>query len=130
MPNGIPLPTIYLDDNADGNLLITALTNAGFIVISPRQTGTKDSDDDEHLNFAAAHGHVLLTNDAEFRTVWHPRHIAAGGHHAGVLVYYTDNDVHRDMQPGEIVRSIKNLLHQFPRDQLRDQLFILNEWRY
>lgn len=56
---------VYLDDDLDSNALIGLLQRAGHEVISPRAVGTRGVADEEHLRYAAAHGLVLLTANAE-----------------------------------------------------------------
>ena len=119
--------TIYLDDCSDDNRLIHSLTLAGHTVISPRSTNTKDLDDGDHLRYAAAHGYCVLThNPADFRRLhrdWQDR----GFTHSGIFVIYRDNNIRKDMNNIDIVRSIANLsASNLP---IANEIHILNQWR-
>jgi hypothetical protein len=102
--------TIYLDDCSDDDDRILFLTQAGHTVISPRTTGTKDSKDPEHLEYATTHGYVLLTpNPVDFRRL-HRDWQAKGRAHSGIFLIYQENNVRKDMDHPDIVRAIGNLL--------------------
>jgi Domain of unknown function (DUF5615) len=56
---------LYLDDDLDGNILISLLQHAGHAVVSPRVVGTRGVLDPAHLRYAADHDLVLLTANAK-----------------------------------------------------------------
>ena len=119
--------TIYLDDCSDDNSLIHSLMLAGHTVISPRTTNTKALDDGGHLRYAAAHGYCVLThNPADFHRLhrdWQDR----GNTHSGIFVVYRDNNIRKDMNNIDIVRSIANLsASNLP---IANEIHILNQWR-
>jgi hypothetical protein len=118
---------LYLDDCADHGNLVRLLTSAGYRVVTPREAGTKGARDPDHLAYAAAHGHVLLTlNPDDFRDL-HGQWQAAGLAHAGIFLVYQENDVKRDMQHADIVRAIgKSLASGLP---IENECHVLNQWR-
>lgn len=80
--------SIYLDDCADDDLLVAFLQQAGHNVTTPRVAGTSGASDTNHLEYAAQHGHVLLTkNPDDFRNE-HARWQAQGRTHSGILLVY------------------------------------------
>jgi hypothetical protein len=88
-----------LDECSDDDNLIIFLTQAGHTAISPRTTGTKGWDDADHLEYAATHGYVLLTqNSPGFRRL-HRDWQAQGQTHSGIFLVYQDNNVRKDMRP-------------------------------
>ena len=119
--------TIYLDDCSDDNRLIHSLTLAGHTAISPRSTDTKGWEDGDHLRYAATHGYCLLTlNPADFRRLhrdWQER----GCTPSGIFVIYRDNNIRKDMNYTDIVRSIANVLaSNLP---IVNEIYTLNQWR-
>ena len=117
----------YLDDCADDDDLIVFLSRQGHTVYSPRREGTKSISDPAHLEYAAAHGYVLITkNPKDFQDL-HDEWQAQGRAHSGILLIYQDNIRSKDMEPPEIVGAISHLLASgLP---LANELHILNQWR-
>ena len=119
--------SIYLDDSLDWGLLIVLLRSAGHTVISPRDVGTRDWDDPDHLAYAAQHDYALLTKDPDDFTQLHHDWQAQGRAHAGILLVYYEGDVSKDMKPHDVVRAIANLLASgLP---IANAVHALNHWR-
>lgn len=119
--------SIYLDDCADDNLLGFLPRNAGHIVITPRTAGTLGWDDQDHLEYAAAYGYVLLTKNPEDFVDLHNEWQVQEREHAGVFLIYQDNIVGKDMARNDIVRAIQNLL--IAGIPIANEVHILNQWR-
>ena len=51
----------YLDDDLDANALIGLLQHADHDGVSPRAVAMRGSDDEMHLNYAAARNLIVLT---------------------------------------------------------------------
>jgi predicted nuclease of predicted toxin-antitoxin system len=101
---------IYLDDCADSDRLVSALTRAGHNIYAPRSEGTSGGDDPIHMEYAATHGYTLITkNPKDFRNL-HNDYQAQGRIHSGIFLIYQDNLKGKDMEPPDIVRAISNLL--------------------
>jgi hypothetical protein len=115
---------IYLDDCAYDKDLVRQLNQAGHQVVTPAQAKTTGQADDVHFRYAADHGLVLLTKNADDFLELHDK----DSKHAGILVVYQDNDPERDMNQADIVRAIANLVTAgvtFP-----SAVHVLNAWRY
>lgn len=119
--------SLYLDDCLDWDLLIVLLRHAGHTVISPRDVGTRNWDDPDHLTYAAQQGYVLLTKDCDDFTQLHHDWQAQGRAHAGIFLVYYEGDVSKDMKPHDIVRAIGNLLAS--RLPVVNEVHVLNHWR-
>jgi hypothetical protein len=80
-----------------------------------------------HLEYAAAHGFILITqNPKDFRNL-HDRWQAQGRSHSGILLIYRDNIKGKDMEPAEVVQAIGNLLASgLP---IANEIHSLNHWR-
>src|SRR5437764_13924435 len=118
---------IYLDDCSDDNTLVRFLSQAAHTVYTPRSEGTLGVRDPTHLEYAAARGYTLLTqNPKDFRDL-HDNWQAAGRTHSGILILCEDNIKGKDMEAPDIVRAIGNL----PSSGLAicNELHILNQWR-
>jgi hypothetical protein len=118
---------IYLDDSSDDDDLVAFLSQAGHAVSTPRTERTRGALDARHLEYAAAHGYVLLThNPADFRTL-HETWQAQGRAHSGILLIYQDNIRGKDMEPADVPSAIDNLLASgIP---IANEVHILNQWR-
>ena len=100
----------YLDDCADADRLVLALTNAGHRVETPRSAGMSGRDDHEHLAYAAQNGFALITKNPDDYELLHAEWQAQGRAHHGIFLIYQDNIKGKDMGPADIVRAIGNLL--------------------
>lgn len=119
--------SIYLDDCSDEDLLIARLQQTGYGVISPRQRGTMGWDDHDHLEYAAQHGHALLThNPRDFQNL-HEAWRAQGRQHGGIFLIYRDNDPSKDMTANDVVRALESLLASGL--SIVNNIHTLNHWR-
>lgn len=97
---------VYLDDDLDSNALIGLLQQAGHEVISPKSVGTRGVTDEEHLRYAAAHGLVLLTANAEDFIDLHHEWRRKQQEHYGILIVYRENNPARDMTFEQIAHAV------------------------
>jgi hypothetical protein len=100
---------LYLDDDLDGNILISLLQHAGHAVVSPRVVGTRGVLDPAHLRYAADHDLVLLTANAKDFLALHVQWQQEGQEHSGMLLVYRENNPQRDMTFQEMVRAVSRL---------------------
>ncbi len=119
--------TIYLDESMDSNRLIAFLEQAGHTVISPRTIRSLGWTDEQHLEYAAQHGYVLLTKDPDDFETLHERWQQQGRQHAGILLVYYEGNVRKDMTAADIVEAIGKLLAAGV--PIANQVHRLNHWR-
>lgn len=118
---------LYLDDCLDGDELIAFLRSAGHFVEYPRHAETKDWDDPDHVEFAAQHGYILLTQNPNDLLDIHADWQAQGRTHSGIFLIYRENIKSKDMTPPDIVHAIGNLLASgIP---IANEIHVLNHWR-
>jgi predicted nuclease of predicted toxin-antitoxin system len=118
---------LYLDDCADSNRLANTLRQAGFPTVTPREAGTAGRDDADHLEYAAANGHTLITKNPKHFITLHQHWQAAGRTHSGILLIYQDNNPTKDISPTGIARAVENLLSSgLP---IANEVHTLNHWR-
>ena len=105
---------LYLDEDVDV-LVATLLRARGFDAVTTLEAGNLRRHDDEQLAFAAAQGIALLThNRVDFENLareW----LAAGKHHAGILIA-----VRR--APHDIARRLLAILNNVTADEMDDQV--------
>ncbi len=118
---------IYLDDDLDSNALIGFLRQMRHEVISPRAVGTRGVADEEHLRYAAEHGLVLLTANAEDFVDLHGEWIRDQREHSGILVVYRENNPARDMTFRDIADAATRIEGSGAR--LANACYNLNFWR-
>lgn len=119
---------VYLDDDADGNLLILALTSAGFQVLSPRALNMRHKDDLAHLERAVKERAAILTYNCNDFKALHSDWQTAKKAHSGIFIVYKYNNPKKDMTPAHIAKAIANVLHQgIP---IENQLHALNDYKY
>ena len=115
---------IYLDDSAYDKELVRCLEQAGHQVVTPVLAGITGQPDEIHFRYAIHHGLALLTKNPDDFMELHDR----DSKHMGILVIYQDNDPDRDMNHGDIVRAIANLVNA--GITLLGTVQVLNAWRY
>lgn len=108
-------------------VLLMYSARAGYVVVSPRDAGTLGWDDSDHLEYAAQHGHALLTYDPQDFQDWHHLWQSQGRQHSGIFLVYQDNDPSRDMTANDIVRALANL--QASGLPITNNIHVLNHWR-
>ena len=87
----------------------------GFDALTTREAQRLHATDEEQLAFAVSEGRPLFThNRADFESL-HQTYIAAGNHHAGILVAVRH-------PPYEVVRRLLLILNQVTADEMGDQL--------
>lgn len=118
---------LYLDDNITDRRLMVQLRQAGHDVVIPTEAGQDGASDATHWAYAIHQNRILLTQDVNDFTDLHDLILAAGGHHPGLLLLYTENDPTRDMTVRSIVVAIAKL--KTAEMPLVDQLYLLNHWR-
>lgn len=118
---------LYLDDDLDANALIGLLQHAGHDVVSPRAVAMRGSDDETHLNYAAAQHLIVLTaNVRDFLTL-HQTWQQSGREHAGILGVYRENNPRRDMTYAQMAQAVSRLERsEFP---VYNTFLNLNMWR-
>ncbi len=118
---------LYLDDHFTDSRLVGALRKAGHIVVQPMDVQRAGASDARHFEYAILNGITTLSADRSDFGDLHDVVMAAGGHHAGILVVRFENDPTKDMQPKHIVRAIGKL--ERAGIDLRDHFIVLNHWR-
>ena len=122
------LTKIYLDDNIDDDLLITALTSAGYTVISLRAVHMRHARDEEHLILSTKEKAILLTkNYKDFRKI-HTTYNLRKREHAGIVIFYQYNNPKKDFTIPKIIRALNNLLKS--GNIIERQLHVLNLWNF
>src|SRR5437588_12554358 len=117
---------VYLDDCSDADDLVDFLTQAGHSVHTPRSEGTLGALDSRHLEYAAAHGFTLITQNPDDFHKLHADWQTQGRTHSGILLMYRDNIKGKDMSLSDIVRAISQLLASGLT--ITNELHILNQW--
>lgn len=119
--------SLYLDDCADDDILAALLRRAGHAVHTPRSAGTSGVSDDEHLVYAARHGHTLLTKDPDDFLELHYHWQTTNRSHSGILLVYEEQEVKKNMRRVQIVLAIDHLAASGV--PLANEIQTLNHWR-
>jgi predicted nuclease of predicted toxin-antitoxin system len=119
--------SLYLDDCADDDTLAALLRQAGHQVHTPRGAGTAGVADDDHLDYAARQGYILLTKDPDDFTELHNHWQARNRPHSGILLIYEEKEVSKNLSRAQIVMVIDNLVASgIP---IANEIHTLNHWR-
>jgi predicted nuclease of predicted toxin-antitoxin system len=105
---------LYLDECIDARAT-AALVREGVDAASSHTLGRDAASDASQLAFAAASRRALLTHDTDF-IAESERRLAAGEHHAGVLLVADRQDLRW------LLRSIRHSLERWDPEELHDQV--------
>jgi Domain of unknown function (DUF5615) len=92
-----------------------------------RDVGLLSVSDPRVLSYSIAQALPVLTQDSEDFEDLHDLVIAAGGHHAGILIVRFDNDQRHNLTDRGIATAISKL--QSSGIPVTDRIHVLNQWR-
>ena len=117
----------YLDEDIASHHLGLALRKAGYDVILPGEVGQMGKSDILQFTYAVEKDRILITgNHRDFEDI-HDLITLCGGSHPGIFTVRQDNDRRRDMRPGQIVSTMKNVGNVL--SSVRNRVICLNDWR-
>src|SRR5262245_57173861 len=120
---------LYIDDDSVDPGLLRLLRRDGNDVQVPADVGLVGRSDQAHLAHAIRDRRAILTrNQDDFDDLPDLVVMAAGGHHAGILVVLFDNNPRHSMSQGDIARAVRNLEHA--NVVIADSYQELNHWQY
>ncbi|MCU4743693.1 DUF5615 family PIN-like protein [Halobacteria archaeon AArc-m2/3/4] len=113
----------FLTDEHVPSVFITALSSAGYDVVTVRSVLEAGADDSDVLEYAAGNGLVLITNDrSDFAEA-----VSAERSHRGIIIY-TDRNFLNDA-PETAVQTIDRALSHYPPSELENEIIWLEQWR-
>jgi len=95
--------SLYLDEDIASRHLVQALAKAGHNVLTPADADLLGDSDTVQLTHAVGDNRVCITKNADDFEALHNLIILCGGSHPGVFTVRSDNNIRRDMKPGQIV---------------------------
>jgi hypothetical protein len=111
---------VYLDEDVH-NLIADALRLRGWEAQTTVQAGNQSQPDSNQILYAAAHGYSIVSYNVTDFPRLHDEIIAAGGHHAGIIIATQD-------RPSANARALLSLVSAFTAEDFADQLVYLNNW--
>ena len=111
---------IYLDEDVHA-FIADALRLRGWSALTTVEAGQMSSTDQRQIEYATDNGYVILSyNVADFPRL-HEEILAAGAHHAGIIVA-TQSD------PKCNATTLMSLVDAFSAEDFVDQLLYLSNW--
>jgi hypothetical protein len=118
---------LFLDEDMASALLTQVLRRAGHDVQVPTDVGLAGKSDAEVLRHTITAARVALSRNFRDFEQLHLLVLTSGGHHPGILVERFDNNPSHSMQPGDIVRALRNI--EAAGFVMTDEYQILNLWQ-
>jgi hypothetical protein len=112
---------LYLDEHIQA-ALAQGLKARGVDVLTTQEAGNSSLDDEGQLGFAAAQGRVLTSYTKRHFAKLHYDWMAAGQHHAGILL--SDQ-----LAAGIVLRRLMRLYFSLAREQMENRLEYLGAWK-
>jgi predicted nuclease of predicted toxin-antitoxin system len=116
-----------IDENLSSPRLASRLRNQGHEPILAASVGLRSASDARVLIAAIGQGIPALTRDSEDFKDLHDLIIAAGGHHAGILIVHFDNNPRHNLTDRGIATAMSKL--ESSGVTIRDRIHVLNQWR-
>ena len=114
---------LYIDDDSGDVDLVRGGLNRQWDLIRATDVGMRGADDPDHLAYATRAGRTLLTaNMSDFEPL-HWEWMAAGRHHAGIVLVRQ-----QQWSVGEILRRLERLLVARTADEMIDCIEWLSRW--
>ncbi|PKO21073.1 MAG: hypothetical protein CVU38_16730 [Chloroflexi bacterium HGW-Chloroflexi-1] len=114
---------LYMDEDSMNRTLVHALRARNLDVVTAIDCGMVEHSDEQHLDYATAHGRVLFTfNVADFYRL-HCEYLAQGQHHAGMILAPQQR-----YSVGEQTRRLLRLLATKSAENIRDAAEFLSAW--
>ena len=114
---------LHLDEDAEAHALVRALRDRGVDLTTTSEAGLTEIDDAAQLAWAVRESRVLFTYNAADFCRLHAETLAAGGHHAGIVIAEQQR-----LPVGEIVRRVLRLRAALDATSMGDRLEFLNRW--
>lgn len=111
---------LYLDEDVH-TFIAEAIWLRGYEATTTRDQRRRGAEDADQLGFTQRHGYTLLTYNVHDYPHLHYEWLAAGKHHAGIIIGSREN-------PRRNIRSLLNLLALVTAEEMADQLEYLNRW--
>ncbi len=111
---------LYLDEDFDVDVA-KALRTREYTVFVAREENMLSKSDEQQLAYAAQNGWVLVTHNTKDFIIQHQRYYEQGLEHAGIIV---SSRAHI----GVLLRRMLNLLNLVAADEMRNQLFFLQNF--
>ena len=118
---------LLLDENMSDRRLAARLRAQGHDLTLAADVGLLSASDARVLIFSIAQALPVLTQDSDDFEDLHDLVIAAGGHHAGILIVRFDNDPRHNLTDRGIATAISKL--ESSAVPIRDRIHVLNQWR-
>ncbi len=115
---------LYIDEDVT-DALAPALRERGFESQSTIEAGRLAQPDDTQLEYAALHNMAILTANARDFLILARQWAATQREHAGIIL----TEQFRRDQFGELLRRVLKLLNTYTRDELRNQVLYLSQFR-
>ena len=116
-----------VDENLSSPRLASRLRDQGHNPILAHGVGLLSTTDAKVLAFAIVQLLPVLTRDSEDFEDLHDLIMAAGGHHAGILIVRFDNDPRHNLTERGMATAISKL--ESSGVPIRDRIHVLNQWR-
>ena len=115
---------IYTDEDV-GSYLAPALRRRGYEAQSTVEADNRENSDETQLTYAAVHGMVFLTYNAQDFIPLARNWYLAGRAHAGIVL----SEQFSQRQFGELLRRVLRLLDHLTADELYNQVVFLQQFK-
>lgn len=111
---------LYFDEDAMARAVVQGLRARGIDVLTTRDAGMSEEDDDPQLEYAAAQGRVLYTFNVGHFCRLHSEYLTQGKNHAGIIVTYRQR-----YSIGEQIRRLLKVINSKPAEEMQNDIHFL-----
>jgi hypothetical protein len=114
---------LHFDADAMQRAVVQGLRARGVDAITAHEAGMAGATDEEHLEFARAHGRVLFSfNVSDFFRI-HTDYLSQGELHAGIILA-----PQQQYSIGERIRRLLKLIAALSAEDMQDRVEFLSDW--
>ena len=117
-------PPAYFDHDSGSSERVRAFSALGIDVLTSEAAGNQLLSDPEQLEFAKAHGRILITANARDFERIHREYMEAAQHHAGILIVLQQTRI----SSGELARRYVRMSTSLAEHGAADRLMYVQEF--
>lgn len=116
-------PALYFDEDSSNQVVIEALREEGYEVLSTPEAGNRGKSDGKQLEFATSQERALFSfNRGDFKRI-HKEWWEKGWEHFGIILATQQKVTEKGL-----IKQLKiNILERYSKEQLKNQIFWLTD---
>ena len=117
--------SFYLDEDSMDKHLVRALRARNIKVKTAFEAGMIERSDEDHLEYATAHNHVLFSFNARDFYHLHTKYMEQGKYHAGIVLARQQR-----YSVSDLSRRLMKLIATVSSDEMKNRIEFISSWKH